>query len=131
MISLYLLALFFTVAGAYHFINPALYLSMMPPWLPFPSALNLISGAAEIIGGIAILFPKTRKPAAYGLILLLLAVFPANIHLALNGWPGMDFPRWTLFLRLPFQLLFIAWVFHAAQLPLKKLPNSTTSAPVK
>lgn len=112
-ISRYLLAAFFIAAGANHFLNPELYLSMMPPWLPAPEALNLISGAAEIAGGIGLLIPRLRRPAAIGLILLLLAVFPANLHLAIHGWPGMDLPRWALWLRLPFQLAFIAWVIFS------------------
>ncbi len=112
-VSRYLLAAFFIIAGANHFRDPATYLSMMPPWLPCSEVLNLISGAAEIAGGIGILVPRTRNAAAAGLILLLVAVFPANIHIALNGWPGMDIPRWVLWLRLPFQLLFIGWVLFS------------------
>jgi len=112
-ISRYLLAAFFVAAGANHFLNPELYLSMMPPWLPAPEALNLISGAAEIAGGIGMLIPRLRRASAIGLILLLLAVFPANLHLAIHGWPGMDIPGWALWLRLPFQLVFIAWVLFS------------------
>lgn len=112
-ISRYLLAAFFIVAGANHFLNSEIYLSMMPPWLPAPDALNLISGAAEVAGGIGILIPRTRRAAAIGLILLLLAVFPANLHLAIHGWPALDIPRWVLWLRLPFQLAFIAWVIFS------------------
>ncbi len=109
-ISRYILAIFFVAAGANHFLSPAMYLSMMPPWLPAPELLNQVSGAAEIAGGIGILIPRVRRAAAIGLILLLLAVFPANLHVAFNGWPGADIPQWVLFARLPFQLLFIAWV---------------------
>lgn len=112
-ISSYLLAAFFIAAGANHFLNPALYLSMMPQWLPSPEVLNYISGGAEIAGGIGILIPHLRRPAAIGLILLMLAVFPANLHLAIHGWPGMDIPRWALWLRLPFQLAFIAWIIFS------------------
>lgn len=112
-VSRYFLAAFFIAAGANHYRDPATYLSMMPPWLPWPEALNLISGAAEIAGGIGILAPSTRNAAAAGLILLLIAVFPANIHIALNGWPGMDIPRWVLWVRLPFQLLFLGWVLFS------------------
>lgn len=112
-LSRYLLAAFFIVAGANHFRDPAMYLSMMPPWLPAHEALNFISGAAEIAGGIGILVPRTRNAAALGLILLLIAIFPANIHIALNGWPGMDIPSWVLWARLPFQLLFIGWVLFS------------------
>lgn len=129
-ISLYLLATLFILAGINHFRTPELYLSMMPPWLPSHTLLNYISGAAEIAGGLGLLIPKLRKPAAIGLILLLIAIFPANLHLALNGWPEMNIPRWTLWARLPFQLLFIFWVMFSAKIPLWKNPAtypSTTS----
>lgn len=109
-ISRLLLSIAFIIAGANHFRDPATYIAMIPPWLPAPGTLNDISGAAEIAGGIGLFIPSTRQIAAIGLILLLVAVFPANVHIALNGWPGMDVPRWVLILRLPFQLLFIAWV---------------------
>lgn len=109
-LSRVLLGIAFVIAGANHFRDPATYLSMMPPWLPSPETLNSISGAAEIAGGIGVLIPRFRNAAATGLILLLIAIFPANLHIALNGWPGMDIPRWALWARLPFQLLFIAWV---------------------
>ncbi len=112
-LSRYPLAAFFIVAGVNHFRDPATYLSMMPPWLPAPEALNFISGAAEIFGGIGLLISRTRNAAALGLILLLIAIFPANIHIALNGWPGMDIPRWVLWARLPFQLLFLGWVLFS------------------
>lgn len=115
-ISLIVLAIAFVIAGANHFRSPEVYLSMMPPWLPAHGWLNWISGAAEIAGGIGVLIPRTRRAAGIGLILLLIAVFPANIQIALNGWPGMDIPRWVLFARLPFQLLFIAWVVYSCDL---------------
>lgn len=112
------LGIAFVIAGANHFRDPATYISMIPPWLPSPEMLNIISGAAEILGGIGVLIPRTRNAAATGLILLLIAVFPANLHIALNGWQGMDIPRWVLVARLPFQLLFIAWVvFSCPGLP--------------
>lgn len=89
---------------------------MMPPWLPAHEMLNWISGAAEILGGIGVLISRTRRTAGFGLIFLLIAVFPANLHIALNGWPGMDIPQWVLFARLPFQLLFIAWVAWSCEI---------------
>lgn len=112
-----LLALFFIAAGINHFISPEVYISMMPQWLPAHATLNQVSGAAEIAGGIGILHPITRKAAAYGLILLLVAVFPANIHIAINGWPEMNIPQWILVARLPFQLLFIAWILFSIRTP--------------
>lgn len=113
-----LLGIAFTIAGANHFRDPASYIAMIPPWLPSPEMLNLISGGAEIAGGFGLLIPRARNAAATGLILLLIAVFPANLHVALHGWPGMDIPRWVLFARLPFQFLFIAWlVFACPEMP--------------
>ncbi|MDB6078650.1 MAG: DoxX family protein [Akkermansiaceae bacterium] len=110
-ISRVLLAIFFVVAGVNHFLRPGPYLAMMPPWLPWPVAMNQISGAAEIAGGLGILFPWKRRCAAWGLIALLVAVFPANLQVALHGWPGMHIPAWILWARLPFQPLLIAWVY--------------------
>ncbi len=111
--SRYILAAFLILAGANHFRNPAPYLAMMPGWLPSHGALVALSGAAEIAGGIGILIPRFRIAAAIGLILLLLAIFPANLHVAIHGWPGTDLPRWALWLRLPFQLALLAWVIFA------------------
>ena len=109
------LAVFFVVAGANHFRAPGVYLGMMPPWLPWPEAMNAISGAAEILGGLGLLVPRARRFAGWGLVALLVAVFPANLHVALAGrMPGFGFSPLTLWLRLPFQLLFIAWVWWVA-----------------
>ena len=92
-LSRILLGIAFIIAGANHFRDPATYVAMIPPWLPSPELLNLISGAAEIAGGMGILIPRTRNAAASGLVLLLIVVFPANLHIALNGWAGIDIPR--------------------------------------
>ena len=107
------LALLFIAAGANHFISPAPYLAIMPPWLPWPEALVSISGIAEILGGLGLLFARTRKLAALGLIALLIAVFPANVYAALNGMNVGDsqIPAWLLWLRLPLQAALIAWVY--------------------
>ena len=108
----WLAALFFVVAGANHFRQPEIYLGMMPPALPWPEALNYISGAAEILGGLGLLLVCTRRLAAWGLLALLVAVFPANLHVALQGkMPGLDVSPLTLWLRLPFQFVFMAWVW--------------------
>jgi uncharacterized membrane protein len=107
-----LLGLFFVVAGANHFRSPETYLGMIPGWLPAPAAMNVISGAAEMAGGIGLLVPGLRRWAAWGLIALLVAVFPANLHVALQGhMPGFTFSPAVLWLRLPFQALFIAAVW--------------------
>jgi uncharacterized membrane protein len=108
----WLAALFFVVAGVNHFRQPEIYLGMMPPALPWPEALNYISGAAEILGGLGLLLACTRRLAAWGLLALLVAVFPANLHVALQGeMPGLEVSALTLWLRLPFQLVFMAWVW--------------------
>lgn len=107
----WLVGVLFIIAGAFHFINPTPYLAMMPPWLPAPGLLVILSGLAEIAGGLAVLMPPLRRVAAWSLIALLVVVFPANLQVALHGWPGVDFPPWILWARLPFQLLFI-WAVH-------------------
>ena len=108
----WIVTVFFVIAGANHFLNPDAYLSMMPGYLPWPSGLVCISGAAEIIGGVGILFASTRQFAGWFLIALLVAVFPANLHVALHGWPGSNLPRWALWFRLPFQPVFIWCVYR-------------------
>jgi uncharacterized membrane protein len=85
---------------------------MMPSYLPAHALLVQISGVAEILGGIGILLPWTRRLAAWGLILLLVAVFPANLDVALHGWPGVNLPGWILWCRLPLQPVFIWWIYR-------------------
>ncbi len=122
-ISLWLLAVFFIVAGVNHFLNPAPYLTMMPDYLPRPRELIVVSGVAEVLGGLGLLIPRLRVAAAWGLIALLVAVFPANVHVALHGWEGVAIPSWVLWARLPFQIVFIAWVYWAAIATGRKSPN--------
>jgi uncharacterized membrane protein len=111
----WVLAVFFVAAGANHFRAPALYLGMMPPWLPWSAGLNAVAGAAEILGGLGLLCAPVRRLAGWWLIALLVAVFPANVHVALQGhMPGLDVAPLTLWLRLPFQALFIAGVWWVA-----------------
>lgn len=110
-IALFLLALFFVVAGVNHFLNPDFYLAMMPPYLPAHGALVFWSGVFEILGGVAVLIPGTRALAGWGLILLLLAVYPANLHMALHPEQFPDVSQGALYARLPFQFLFIAWAY--------------------
>jgi len=113
-----LLAVFFVVAGANHFRTPDIYLGMMPPWLPRPLTLIYISGAAEVLGGIGVLVPFTRRFSGWGLIVLLIAIFPANLHMALQGhMPGFDFSPTVLWVRLPFQLVLMAWVWWSTLAP--------------
>ncbi len=113
--------MFFVVAGTLHFLRPAPYEAIMPPSLPAHRELVLASGAAEVAGGLAALTPGLERPARWGLIALLLAVFPANVHMAANpeqikGLPAA-LPRWTLWARLPLQGALIAWVLAATRAP--------------
>ncbi len=111
-IWVWVVAIFFIGAGANHFVHPSPYYSMMPGYLPWPRQLVWISGVAEILGGFGALVPITRTLAGWGLILLLLAVFPANLNVALNGWPGVNLPVWSLWARLPLQILMLWVVLH-------------------
>ncbi len=120
----WVLASFFIIAGVNHFLAPEIYFGMMPAWLPAKAAANAIAGAAEIAGGLGLLIPRLRRPAAWGLIALLIAIFPANVQVALQGqMPGLDdAPAWLLWLRLPFQAVFIAWVWWVGLAAPKKSP---------
>lgn len=80
--------------------------------LPRPAILVWVSGVAEILGGIGVFIPSLRRQARWGLIALLVAVFPANLDVALHGWPGVHLPQWVLWLRLPLQPLLIWWVYR-------------------
>jgi uncharacterized membrane protein len=109
-------AAFFVLAGIAHFVWPDVYMTMMPPFLPWPHALVLISGACEIAGGVGVLCGITRRSAGIGLLLLLLAVFPANLqmlHNALRDHAG-PLAMAALVLRLPLQPLMLWWVWNAA-----------------
>lgn len=112
-----LLAIFFILAGCLHFLFPASYMKIMPPWLPWHFALVMISGMFEIAGGLGVLFHFTRRFAGYGLILLSLAVLPANLQMLLNARAAGDALAWQalLLMRLPFQLLLIFWIWRATQ----------------
>src|SRR5678816_3369204 len=107
------LTVFMVGAGANHFINPEMYLAMMPAELPAHELLVYISGVAEICGGLGLILPATRKLAAWGLVALYLAVFPANLNMAINGLPlgSHHLPAWALWGRLPLQVVLIAWAF--------------------
>ena len=107
----YLLTVFFVLAGVNHFVSVAPYLRIIPPYLPWPLALVYVSGFFEIAGGIALLVPKVARFGAWGLIALLIAVFPANIHMALNHQLFPEFPQLVLWLRLPLQFVFIIWCY--------------------
>jgi uncharacterized membrane protein len=113
-ILLYFMAAFYVFAGVNHFRVPEFYVAIMPPYLPWHLELVYLSGVAEIMCGIGLLIPRTRVLAAWATIALLIAVFPANIHVAVNNvvmpgqTEGLGIWNWV---RLPFQFLFIAWAW--------------------
>lgn len=111
----YLLALAFAAAGANHFIDTGFYVSIMPPYLPWPELLVYLSGFFAIAFGVALLAPRFTRAAAWGLIALSIAVFPANIHMALHPELFPQFSPAALWLRLPFQALIIAWAYWYAR----------------
>lgn len=109
-VAKYLFAALFLIAGIGHFVQTDFYLRIMPPYLPYPRALVLLSGAAEVALGGLLLVPKYSRPAAWGLIALLVAVFPANVHVFLHQ---DAFPLHPLvhLLRLPLQGVLILWAY--------------------
>jgi uncharacterized membrane protein len=111
------LAVLFLTAGCLHFVREESFTRIVPPYLPFPVALVYISGFFEVLGGAAMLFPPTRRVAGNGLMALLVAVFPANVHMALNDIPvaGVVLPPWVLWLRLPIQPVLIAAVYWSTK----------------
>lgn len=111
----YLLAIAFILAGVNHFLNPAFYLRMMPPVLPAHLFLIYLTGVLEIGLGILLIVPKFSRLAAWGIIALLIAVFPANIYMAMNPQLFPEFSVIALYIRLPLQFVFIGWAFWFAK----------------
>ncbi|MEK6303738.1 MAG: DoxX family protein [Acidobacteriota bacterium] len=107
----FLLAVFFVFGGVNHFRNPSFYLGMMPPYLPWHLPLVYVSGVFEMLFGLMLMIPKLTRLAAWGLILLLIAIFPANIymaqHPALFPWTSPTF----LLIRLPLQLVLLGCAY--------------------
>ena len=111
-----LLAVLFVSAGALHFLRPRVFDAIVPPYVPLPPrAATLISGAAELAGGLGLLHPATRPAARWGLMALLLAVFPANLQMALEPEKFAPIPTWALWARLPLQPLLAYWVWRAGR----------------
>lgn len=101
------------VVGVLHFVSPAPFAAMIPAAFPAHLALVYVSGLAEIAGGAGLFVPRLRRAASWGLIALYVAVFPANVNMALHDLPLGDYhaPSLALWARLPFQILFIAWAY--------------------
>ena len=114
------LAVFFTFAGVMHFLRPREYEAIVPPQVPMPREAVVVSGVAEIVGGLAVIPRPTRRFARWWLLGLLAAVFPANVYMTLRpdevaerGVPADRIPAWMLWGRLPLQPLMALWVWRA------------------
>jgi uncharacterized membrane protein len=110
-----LLAALFTLAGVNHFVMPKPYRRIVPPGFGDPAAVVAISGVAEVIGGLGVLPRRTRRLAGLWLAGLLVAVFPANLYMALRPQHFVPIPRWALYLRLPLQPLMVWWALRATR----------------
>lgn len=108
-----IIGVLFVAAGALHFVRPRMYEAIVPPALPAPHMLVIVSGIFEILGGIGVMLPATRAAAGWGLIALLIAVFPANLNMAADPKFESVAPRWALIARLPLQALLIWWIYAA------------------
>jgi uncharacterized membrane protein len=111
-----LLAAFFIGAGVNHLVMPRAYEQIVPPRLQGEAKrLVAVSGVAEIVGGVAVLFERTRRPSGLWLIALLAAVFPANMYMAGAPEHFPKIPRWALYARLPLQPLMMWWAWRATR----------------
>ena len=113
----------FVFAGTSHFTNRDFFVSIVPPYLPSPEAIVYVSGIAEIVLGVLLIVPNTSRLAAWGLIALLIAVFPANIHMAMNPDLYPTISRSALLLRLPLQGVLVAIAYWFSR------PHRTTPKP--
>ncbi len=107
----FIFGLAFMLAGLNHFVNPDFYVRIMPPYLPWPLALVYVSGIAEVGLGAMLLVPRWSRVAAWGLVALLVAIFPANVYMAMHPEVFPDVAPSLLYLRLPLQGLLILWAW--------------------
>jgi len=110
-VLLYVMSVFYILAGINHFISTQQYVSIMPSWLPWHYTLVYISGILEMLYGFLLLSPVTRRIAALLIIALLIAVFPANVQMAVNYYRGNNPFLWVAIVRLPLQFLLIYWAY--------------------
>lgn len=107
----WLLGVLFVLAGANHFIHTQFYVSIMPAYMPWHIGLVYVSGAAEMLLGVMLLFRRSERLAAWGAIALIIAVTPANIQMAIHPELYPDYSQAVLWARLPLQVVLIAWAF--------------------
>jgi uncharacterized membrane protein len=125
----YVMGAFYVVAGVMHFVAPKVYEQVVPPVLPRPRALVYLSGVAEIVLGIGVFVPRTRRLSAWGLVSLLVAVFPANVYMATHDVTLRGVPEWArdppdaaLWARLPLQVVLALWAWWYT----RPMPDSAT-----
>jgi len=114
----YVMGVLYVVAGVMHFVVPDVYAQIVPPVFPRPLALVYLSGVAEIVLGVGVLLPRTRRYAAWGLVFLLVAIFPANVYMATHDVVLEGVPAWAsrpsdaaTWARLPLQLVLVGWAW--------------------
>jgi uncharacterized membrane protein len=108
----YLMGIFYLVAGINHFRIPDHYIKIMPSYIPEKDHVNEFIGGAFVFLAVLLMIPMFTRLAAISLIPLLIVVFPANINMLLNKKAHMDFPKWLLLIRLPLQILLIFWAYQ-------------------
>ena len=108
---LYVMALLYIIAGLNHFRNPRLYLKIIPPYFSNPKTLNTLSGLAEIILGIGLCIPFVSQYAAWGIIALLIFIFPANLYMYQNDKASLGLSKWLRLVRLPLQIVLMLWAY--------------------
>jgi uncharacterized membrane protein len=109
---LYLMAFLYIIAGINHFRKPGMYIRIIPPAFKNPKLINTLSGVAEILLGILLMLPFTKKFAAWGIIGLLIAIFPSNLFMFQDKKASFGLPKWILFVRLPLQIVLIYWAYQ-------------------
>ena len=109
---LYLMAFIYVLAGLNHFRSPKIYIKIIPPYLKYPKELNILSGIAEIILGIGLLFSTTQSFAAWGVILMLALFLMTHIYMLTEPKAAMGLPKWVLILRLPLQFGLMFWAYQ-------------------
>lgn len=108
----YLMAVLFILAGVNHFRKPKMYERIMPPYIPAPGSMVVLSGVFEMVFGFMLLNPETQSIAAWGIILMLLAFFTVHIHMLTDERASMKLPKWVLIARIPLQFLLIYWAYQ-------------------
>ena len=111
-IALYFMAFLYIAAGVYHFVKPKLYLYMMPPYIPAHKLMVSLSGVAEIVFGVMLLFSETRSFGAWGIILTLIAFFTVHTYMLTEEAKFFKIPKTFRWLRIPLQVFFIWWAYQ-------------------